>query len=109
MRTIVAMALIGLLGSAGWAQTVYDTGNGVTLPTVVKEVHLMGAQAGTVAIRCVVAEDGSISTANVISSSDTRLNDVAVRALRQWRFQPGMKDGKPVAVRIFVEIGIDKV
>jgi TonB family protein len=107
--TIVALALIALLGSAGWAQTVYDAGNGVTLPTVVKEVHLIGAEAGTVAIRCVVDEDGTISTANVVSSFDARLNDVAVRALRQWRFQPGMKDGKPVAVRIFVEIGIDKI
>ncbi|PYX49325.1 MAG: hypothetical protein DMG76_37585 [Acidobacteria bacterium] len=28
-----------------------------------------------------------------------------MEAVRQWRFQPAMKDGKPVNVQISVEVG----
>jgi outer membrane biosynthesis protein TonB len=48
-----------------------------------------------------------VGTATVAASPDPKLNDVALRALRQWRFKPGMKDGKPVAVRIYVELAIE--
>ncbi len=108
-KTILAAALIGLIGSSGWAQTVYYPGNGVSLPTVVKEIHLIGATAGRIGIDCVVGENGSVSTASVTTSPNDQLNDVAIRALRQWQFKPGTKDGKPVSVRIFVEISIDRM
>jgi TonB family protein len=98
-----------LLGSSGLARTVYYPGNGVSLPTVVKEIHLIGPAAATVGIDCVVGENGRVSTATVANSPDAQLNDVAVRALRQWQFKPGMKDGKPVSVHIFVEVSIDKM
>jgi outer membrane biosynthesis protein TonB len=32
------------------------------------------------------------------------LDEKAVEALRMWRFQPGTKDGHPVAVEISVEV-----
>jgi TonB family protein len=70
---------------------------------------LVGTSAATIGVDCVVAQDGRVTTATVASSPDARLNDVAIRALRQWQFKPGTKDGKPVAVRIFVEIAIDKM
>jgi len=31
------------------------------------------------------------------------LDQAAIDALKQWKFQPGRKDDKPVAVRITVE------
>jgi len=107
--TAIALTLVTLLGLSGSAQTVFYPGNGVTLPTVVKEVHLIGTTAAVIGIDCVVTEDGRIGTATVASSHDDRFNDVALRALRQWQFKPGTKDGKPVAVRIFVQIAIDKM
>jgi TonB family protein len=107
--TAIAFALAGLLGVSGSAQSVFSPGNGVTLPTVVKEVHLIGSTAAVIGIECVVTEQGNIGTATVASSPDARFNDVALRALRQWQFKPGTKDGKPVAVRIFVQIAIDKM
>jgi len=107
--TILVAAIVGLVGSSALAQDAYYPGNGVSLPSVVKEIHLIGATGGIVGINCVVAENGKVSTATVATSPDARLNDVAVRALRQWQFKPGMKDGKPVPVHIFVEINIDKM
>jgi TonB family protein len=107
--TATALVLAGLLGVSASAQSVFSPGNGVTLPTVVKEIHLVGTTTALIGIECVVTEEGRIATATVASSPDARLNDVALRALRQWQFKPGTKDGKPVAVHIFVQIAVDKM
>jgi TonB family protein len=32
------------------------------------------------------------------------LDQKAVEAVRKWKFEPAMKDGKPVAVQISVEV-----
>jgi TonB family protein len=106
-KCFVGVVLLGALSAPSWAQSVYDPGNGVSLPVVVKEVHLMGATDGKVGISCVVNADGRVGTATVAESPDPKVNDVALRALRQWRFKAGLKDGKPVAVRIYVELSIE--
>jgi TonB family protein len=94
-------------------ETVYDPGNGVTLPMVVSEAHAvytdeaMAAQIeGTILMSCVVTSDGRVGAITVIRSLDTfyGLDNAAIDALRQWRFNPGTKEGKPVAVRVHVEM-----
>jgi TonB family protein len=42
----------------------------------------------------------------VVQSLDSEygLDDEAVKALKQWEFEPGTKDGAPVAVRVDVEM-----
>lgn len=42
-------------------------------------------------------------TATQSLDSVNGLDEQAVNALKQWEFKPGMKDGKPVAVRIYVQ------
>ena len=106
-KCLFGVVLLATLSVPSWAQDIYDAGNGVSLPSVIKEIHLMGATEARVQISCVVNPDGRVGTATVIASPDPKLNDVALRALRQWRFKPGMKDGKPVAVRIYVELAIE--
>jgi TonB family protein len=61
---------------------------------------------GTVRLEAVVLDTGEVGDVEVTESLDTvyGLDDEAVRAIRQWRFEPGTKDGKPVAVRIEVEM-----
>ncbi len=50
--------------------------------------------------------DGKVGDVTVAESLDSiyGLDKNAVAAMKQWEFKPGMKDGKPVAVRIHVQM-----
>jgi protein TonB len=54
----------------------------------------------------VVLADGTVGDVRVARSLDAvnGLDRQAVKAMKQWRFKPGLKDGKPVAVRVQVEM-----
>ena len=92
---------------------VVAPGEGVTLPKPTYEVKPQYTPAamqvkieGTVLLAIVVQTDGTVGRVQVTKSLDTTygLDDAAVRAARQWRFVPGRKDGKPVAVEVALEM-----
>jgi TonB family protein len=122
------IALIAVIGSAATAVTrfpmsgalyaqsqVYEAkpGSGITLPIVVREVKprytkeaLDKQIQGSVWLSLVVDTNGDISEATVSKSLDPEfgLDAEALNAARQWKFKPGTKDGRPVAVRITLEL-----
>jgi len=109
---IVAVALLISFSAAG-QDTVYAPGNGVTLPALQKNVqpdYTPEAKRrqiqGTVFLKAVVLADGTVGEVTVERSLDTTygLDEQAVKAMKQWLFTPGKKDGKPVAVRVSVEM-----
>lgn len=57
---------------------------------------------GKVTVRAVVKEDGTVGDVVVTKSLDAvhGLDDAAVNAAKQWRFEPVLKNGVPVQVRI---------
>lgn len=55
---------------------------------------------GAVVIAFVVDERGKVIDPQVISSTDPVFERPAVDALKQWKFEPGKKNGKPVERRI---------
>jgi TonB family protein len=86
---------------------------GLTLPKVISEVKpqytaaaLQARIEGTVTLTAVVRTDGMPEDIEITHSLDTEygLDDQAVAAVSQWRFEPGRKDGKPVPVRVEIEI-----
>lgn len=92
---------------------VYKPGDGVSLPKVVREAKPKYTRAamqakiqGSVWLECVVNDKGDISDVQVTRSLDKEygLDQEAINAARQWKFEPGRKDGKPVAVRITLEL-----
>jgi bla regulator protein BlaR1 len=93
---------------------VYRPGEGgVTQPRLIKEVkpeyteEAMKARIqGSLQVEAVVLESGLVGDVTVVRSLDTvyGLDDQAVKAVKQWEFEPGTKDKKPVAVRIEVEM-----
>ena len=110
---LTIVAAITTVAAQDAAPQVYAPGNGVSLPMVVKEVRPAYTEAakdarieGTVVLECVVLADGTVGDVTVARSLDSvlGLDQEAVKATKQWQFKPGMKDGKPVAVRVSLEL-----
>jgi protein TonB len=117
MRRFHAMLAVAIVsatvGTLAQDAQVYEPGNGVTLPQVVKQVHarytdeaMQNRIEGNVELAVIVLDDGKVGDVSVSRSLDSvyGLDEEAVKAMKQWEFKPGMKDGKPVAVRIHVLI-----
>jgi periplasmic protein TonB len=110
----LSLAVVFAVSVAVQAQsTVHRPGNGVSLPQVVHEVKpdytreaMQAMIQGTVWLECTVTEDGDVADITVTRSLDKEygLDQAAVDAARQWKFKPGRKDGKAVAVRITIEL-----
>jgi len=98
---------------AGNAGNVYRPGAGVVLPRVLREVRPQYTAAaleakiqGIVVLECVVGANGVVNDVRVVRSLDTAygLDSEAIKAAKQWKFEPGSKDGKPVPVLISIEL-----
>lgn len=61
---------------------------------------------GTVILEVIVEKDGSVGDVRVKQSLDREygLDDEAVKALKRWRFAPGMRNGAAVPVLVEVEL-----
>ncbi len=60
---------------------------------------------GTVLLELVIEKDGSVSLLEIHSASGHRILDkAALEAVRKWRFQPLIKNGKSLASRQFLPI-----
>ena len=96
------------------APRVYTTADdGVTLPVLATSVRPQYTSAamdrrieGTVLLECVVHDDGKVGEIAIKESLDSMygLDAQAVNALSEWTFKPGTKDGKPVAVRVQINL-----
>lgn len=85
---------------------------GVTLPKLVRErkpfypAEAMSAKIqGSVVLEAVVLSDGNVGEVRVMRSldRDTGLDEEAVRAAREWRFEPGTLHGNPVPVIVTLD------
>jgi TonB family protein len=88
-------------------------GNGITVPKVVYEVNPQYTRAaleegiqGVVMLAVVVLESGLVGEVTVTQSLDQvyGLDEAAVEAVKQWRFEPATKDGKTVRVLVDIEM-----
>jgi TonB family protein len=59
---------------------------------------------GVVVLYAVIHTDGSVGEVRVLEGFDERLNENARKALAQWRFRPGTKDGLPVDIEAVVRV-----
>jgi TonB family protein len=91
----------------------YQPGNGVTSPEAIRQVKpqytadaMRAKIQGTVWIQCVVLPDGTCGNVQVTKSLDRTfgLDEEAMKAARQWRFKPGIRQGEPVPVLVTIEL-----
>ncbi len=68
-------------------------------PAVAMQMHTQG----DVVIRAQIDANGKVASMNVVSGS-ALLQQAALNALRQWKYQPSKLDGQPVPAEILVTI-----
>jgi TonB family protein len=83
----------------------------VTTPRLLKQARpaytsdaLEARTQGSVVLELVVRADGTPGDVRVVRSLDTGLDDQAVLAVLEWRFEPGRKSGTPVDVLVTVVV-----
>jgi protein TonB len=60
---------------------------------------------GTNVSSLVIDDSGRVADVRLTrSSGDEGLDESAMRTLRTWKFKPALKKGKPVPVRVIVEV-----
>jgi len=109
LRTGLLACVLAALLPAQKSEEVYNAGNGVTSPRIVRQVAPEHPPqdfriSGTVLIGLIVNAKGEPEEVHVVRSLEKAVDQCAIDAVKQWRFEPGTKDGKPVAVKISVEI-----
>jgi TonB family protein len=79
-----------------------------SIARIVKPVYprlaLQARVGGTVVLRVLVSETGTPAEITVLKEGRAGLTEAAVRAVRDWTFQPAVKDGVPVKTWISVPI-----
>ena len=96
---------------------VYKVDKDVTAPVVLKSVEAKFPKSGhdapkgfhaIVLLRLVVDTEGLPRDVQISRSYNADFDAEAVKAVQQYLFKPAMKDGKPVAVAISIEIDFGK-
>lgn len=95
----------------GFGGGVYHIGGGVTMPTIKSKVEPEYSEEarkakwqGTVELQIIVDADGKPEDIKVVKQLGLGLDQKAIEAVSKWRFNPAMKDGKPVPVYAQVEV-----
>ena len=102
---------VGPGSGGGIGGGAYRIGGGVTAPRVIyapepefSEEARKTKYQGTVVLWLIVGADGRSRDIRILQSLGMGLDEKAIEALRHWRFEPGRKDGIPVAVQVNVEV-----
>jgi len=95
-------------GTGGGA---FRVGGGVSAPKAIyapdpeySEEARKAKFQGTCVLWLVVGADGKPRDIRVARTLGLGLDEKAIEAVKTWRFEPGMKDGKPVATMVNVEV-----
>jgi TonB family protein len=90
---------------------VFHVGGGVSAPKVLfqpdpeySEEARKAKFQGTCVLSLIVGPDGRPRDVRIARSLGLGLDEKAIEAVKNWRFEPAVKDGKPVAVAISVEV-----
>ena len=95
----------------GFEGGVFRVGGGVSAPVLVfkkepeySEEARKAKYQGTVVLYVEVEPDGHPTNIRVLRSLGLGLDEKAIEAVRQWKFKPGYKDGRPVTVAATIEV-----
>lgn len=64
-------------------------------------------QVGTAVLGGIIDEDGCLRDAKIVKGDQEKLDKAALKAVRQWVFEPVQVDGKTVRLQYFVSINYE--
>jgi periplasmic protein TonB len=90
---------------------VYRVGNGVSAPRAIYDPEPAYSEEarnakvqGVVVLSTIIGADGRPRDLKISRALGMGLDDKALEAVRNWRFAPATRDGRPVAVQVYVEV-----
>lgn len=102
---------VGAGSGGGIGGGVFKVGGGVSAPQAISspdpqytEEARQAKTQGTCVLQLIVDQQGHTRDIRVVRGLGYGLDARAIAAVQQWRFQPAMKDGRPVDVLISVEV-----
>jgi TonB family protein len=102
---------VGAGTGGGIGGGVFRVGGGISAPQAISspdpgytEEARTAKKQGTCVLRLIVDSAGRPRDIHLVRGLGFGLDAKAIDAVQQWRFQPAMKDGKPVDVQISVEV-----
>jgi protein TonB len=102
---------VGAGSGGGIGGGVYKVGGGISAPQAISspdpdytEEARRAKKQGTCVLWLIVDAAGRPRDIKVVRGLGLGLDAKALEAVKQWRFQPALKDGKPVDVQISVEV-----
>jgi periplasmic protein TonB len=103
---------VGNGSGGGIGGGVFKVGGGISAPQPVAtpdpeytEQARIAKTQGTCILWLIVDDQGRPRDIRVVRGLGFGLDAKAIEAVKQWKFQPAMKDGRPVNVQISVEVG----
>ncbi len=103
---------VGAGSGGGIGGGVFKVGGGISAPQAIAtpdpeytEEARNAKTQGTCVLWLIVDDQGRPRDIRVVRGLGFGLDARAIEAVKQWRFQPAMKDGRPVNVQISVEVG----
>ncbi len=122
MRLVYVVLCVSLFASAlqtSYAQIVdkpLAIGGDVKAPKLIHQVDpdfprsfFSKRKGGEVLVHLVVDTDGLPQRVLVQETTNPKLNDSAMKAIKQYRFEPATRDGKPVAVELKVAVNFQVI
>jgi len=102
---------IGAGSGGGIGGGVYKVGGGISAPTAISapdpdytEEARRAKKQGTCVLWLIVDSAGHPRDIRVMRGLGFGLDEKALQAVKQWKFQPALKDGRPVDVQISVQV-----
>jgi len=103
---------VGTGSGGGIGGGVFKVGGGISAPQAIStpdpqytEEARTAKRQGTCVLWLIVDQQGHPRDIRVVRGLGFGLDARAIEAVKQWRFQPAMKDGHPVNVQISIEVG----
>ena len=98
----------------GWhtQRVVFQNADGATPPSLLFAKFPPNGdppENGTVTVSCVIDELGAPTALRVEKSTAPSLDAEAMAMVREWRFSPAIKDGKPAAVGAAIDVSFGSV